>query len=79
MKTLLNLSVYDSPALMVVLFVCGTLIIFLMIAVKPSERNKAPMHYVVVKRELPEDDDQERAANYLWLGIITAIIIYYCL
>ena len=77
MKTLLQTSAYESPALMVMLFVVGTIGILMMLIIKPSERTKAPMHYAIKKRELPSDDHHERAAKYFWLTLITAIIIYY--
>lgn len=79
MQTLLNASAYESPALMALLYICGTLIIILVIAIKPSEQNKAPMHYYVSKRQLPSDDHHERASTYTWLAIIAGIIIYYFL
>jgi hypothetical protein len=72
---ILNASAYEHPLLMAALFIGGTVIIFLMIAL-PTEQTKAPMHYYVKKRELPQDEHYERA-SYIWLGIIALIVIYY--
>ena len=72
---ILNTSAYENPALMVVLFVVGSIGIMMMLIIKPSERTKAPMHYAVTKRELPSDDAYEKSANWVWVLIIAGIVI----
>lgn len=75
MKTITQLSAYESTPLMVTLFIVCFSAIALVLCVR-SSRTKAPMHYFVAKSELPDDDNIDNA-SYGFLVIIAGAIIYF--
>jgi hypothetical protein len=74
---LLNISAYDSPVVMVILFVTCGISLLLILIIRPDNNNQAPMNYYLTKKtELPEDDTYEKSSRFLWILLIMAIILY---
>jgi hypothetical protein len=71
---LLNTSVYESPILMVTLFLLGGIGLLLILVISPEEK-KTPMLYNITKTEL-KDDTYKKSCSFFWILLIMAIILY---